>query len=65
VVGKSNDSYHDYILKNRWEKEYFPLSGKSDFRNFWNESLGNGVFSYRSFHLPKSFFLDKEALKWE
>ena len=56
----SNDSYHDYILKN-WEKEYFPLSGKSDFRNFWNESLGNGVFSYRV-SSAKELIFRKEAL---
>jgi molybdopterin-containing oxidoreductase family iron-sulfur binding subunit len=56
----SNDSYHDYILKN-WEKEYFPLSGKPDFRNFWNESLGNGVFSYRVSSAEKLIFR-KEAL---
>jgi Fe-S-cluster-containing dehydrogenase component len=38
-------SYHDYI-KSHWEKQYFPLSKKTDFRFFWNESLGNGVFEY-------------------
>jgi Fe-S-cluster-containing dehydrogenase component len=43
----SKNSYHDYILKN-WEKDYFPLSDKSDFRTFWNESLGNGVFMYNT-----------------
>jgi molybdopterin-containing oxidoreductase family iron-sulfur binding subunit len=41
----SKISYHDYILKN-WERKYFPLSNKSDFRTFWNESLRNGVFRY-------------------
>jgi molybdopterin-containing oxidoreductase family iron-sulfur binding subunit len=38
-------SYHDYIINN-WEKVYFPLSKKPDFRVFWNESLGRGVFQY-------------------
>jgi Fe-S-cluster-containing dehydrogenase component len=38
-------SYHDFIM-NYWEKEYFPHSKMADFRAFWNESLGNGVFSY-------------------
>jgi Fe-S-cluster-containing dehydrogenase component len=37
--------YHDYLMKN-WEKEYFPQSNNSDFKSFWNESLGKGVFSY-------------------
>jgi Fe-S-cluster-containing dehydrogenase component len=39
-------TYHDYISEN-WNKEYFGYSGKSDFRSFWNQSLGNGVFSYK------------------
>ncbi len=37
--------YHDY-LKANWEKTFFPLSKNSDFTNFWNQSLGNGVFNY-------------------
>ena len=37
--------YHDYIMSN-WEKEYFPHSNVPDFRTFWNESLGNGVYTY-------------------
>jgi Fe-S-cluster-containing dehydrogenase component/anaerobic selenocysteine-containing dehydrogenase len=37
--------YRDY-LKANWEKAYFPLSKNSDFTNFWNHSLGNGVFNY-------------------
>ncbi len=38
--------YHDYLVEN-WEKVYFPHSGIADFRKFWNEALGNGVFSYK------------------
>ena len=38
-------SYHDFI-KNKWEKDYFPYSGVSGFRNFWVESLRSGVFRY-------------------
>ena len=34
-------SYHDYISGN-WQQEYFGYSGKTEFRGFWNESLGNG-----------------------
>jgi Fe-S-cluster-containing dehydrogenase component len=56
----SKISYHDYILKN-WEKEYFPLSGVTDFRVFWNESLGNGVFRYNT-PPGKSFSLKKDVL---
>jgi len=41
----SSITYHDYLLAN-WERAYFPLSANSDFRKFWVESLGNGVFSY-------------------
>jgi Fe-S-cluster-containing dehydrogenase component len=41
----SRITFHDYLINN-WEKEYFPLSKKPDFRIFWNEALGNGVFSY-------------------
>jgi Fe-S-cluster-containing dehydrogenase component/anaerobic selenocysteine-containing dehydrogenase len=39
-------NYHDYLTSN-WEKQFFPLSGNSDFRNFWNTSLSNGVFVYK------------------
>lgn len=38
-------SYHDYLLA-RWEKEYFPSSGMPDFRNFWNQVVSKGVYSY-------------------
>ena len=38
-------SWHDYIRAN-WEREYFPGSGGSSFANFWNTSLGRGLFSY-------------------
>jgi Fe-S-cluster-containing dehydrogenase component len=53
-------TYHDFITSN-WEKEYFPYSKVSDFRTFWNKSLGNGVFTYK---LPeaKSFPFKKDAL---
>jgi Fe-S-cluster-containing dehydrogenase component len=56
----SKITYHDYI-KNFWEKKYHPFSDKSDFRLFWNESLGNGVFRYTV--IPgKSNSFNKEAL---
>ena len=56
----SKKLYHDYILNN-WEKEYFPLSKIADFRIFWNESLGNGVFSYNVSSGKEPLF-KKEAL---
>ncbi len=37
-------AWHDYI-KAFWEKEYFPESGHSSFRDFWNSSLGNGLYT--------------------
>jgi len=37
--------WHDYLIAN-WEKVFFPHSNMSDFRNFRDVSLGNGVFSY-------------------
>ncbi len=40
-------SWHDYLMAN-WEKEFFPGSGKPVFTNFWDECLGNGVYSYKS-----------------
>jgi molybdopterin-containing oxidoreductase family iron-sulfur binding subunit len=56
----SKINYHDYI-KTHWEKEYFPRSDKKDFRLFWNESLGNGVFRYSV--LPDNqVSFNKEAL---
>ena len=36
--------YHDYLISN-WEKKYFPGSGVSDFKKFWNTSLGSGVYT--------------------
>jgi Fe-S-cluster-containing dehydrogenase component len=38
-------SWHEYLMAN-WEREFFPKSNLSGFRNFWDVSLGNGVFSY-------------------
>ncbi len=37
--------YHDYLIAN-WQKVFFLHSNISGFRNFWDVSLGNGVFSY-------------------
>jgi Fe-S-cluster-containing dehydrogenase component len=56
----STVGYHDYLTSN-WEKSYFPFSGNSDFRNFWNTSLSNGVFAY---NVPgnKSFTYKKDYL---
>jgi molybdopterin-containing oxidoreductase family iron-sulfur binding subunit len=53
--------YHDYLIAN-WEKEFFPRSGTSDFRNFWNMSLRNGVFIY-NVPVAKPALLNKEVLK--
>jgi molybdopterin-containing oxidoreductase family iron-sulfur binding subunit len=55
-----NISYHDYILS-LWEKEYFPHSKTADFRTFWNESLGNGVYSF-GLTPGKEFSFKKEAI---
>ncbi len=56
----SKISYHDYIIS-RWEKEYLPFSKETDFRNFWNTSLGKGVFMYNV--VPgKSLSFNQEAL---
>lgn len=57
----SSALYHDYLIAN-WEKEFFPRSGISDFRNFWNMSLRNGVFSY-NIPVAKPVLLNKEVLK--
>ena len=58
-TGKSTP-YHNYLISN-WEKTYYPHSAFSDFRKFWNESLGNGIFSYK---VPErnSFNFNKEGL---
>jgi Fe-S-cluster-containing dehydrogenase component len=37
--------YHSYLMDN-WEKQFFPHSGMSDFRTFWDKSLSNGIFNY-------------------
>jgi molybdopterin-containing oxidoreductase family iron-sulfur binding subunit len=56
----SKTAYHDYIT-NHWEKEYFKHANTSDFKNFWNESLRNGVFSYNVQPI-QSLAFKKEAL---
>lgn len=38
-------SWYDYLMAN-WEKEFFPRSNQSDFRNFRDMCIGNGVYSY-------------------
>jgi Fe-S-cluster-containing dehydrogenase component len=43
----SSQGWHDY-LASAWQTEYFPASGMGVFREFWNKSLSDGVFSYRS-----------------
>jgi molybdopterin-containing oxidoreductase family iron-sulfur binding subunit len=53
-------SWHDYMMAN-WEKEFFPKSNLSGFRNFWDASLGNGVFSYNISN-SKPALLNKEVL---
>jgi Fe-S-cluster-containing dehydrogenase component len=53
-------SWHDYLVAN-WEKEYFPKSNLPIFKNFWDLSLCNGVFSYSASEI-KSFPFDKKAL---
>ena len=56
----SKTTWHDYI-RARWEKEYFSFSKIPVFGNFWNDSLGKGVFTYNV--LPgKSLSFNKEAL---
>ena len=52
--------YHDYIIAN-WEKTYWPHSGFSDFKKFWNESLGNGVFNFKTKE-KMSFKFNEEGL---
>jgi Fe-S-cluster-containing dehydrogenase component len=52
--------YHDYLIAH-WEKEFFPRSGVSDTRNFWNTSLRNGVFNYTA-PSNKSIILNRESL---
>ena len=41
----NTNGWHEY-LKANWEKEYFLKSAKQVFQNFWDECLGNGVFTY-------------------
>jgi Fe-S-cluster-containing dehydrogenase component len=52
--------YHDYLIAN-WEKEFFHRSAISDFRNFWNMSLRDGVFSY-NVPVSKPVLLKREVL---
>ena len=56
----SSISWHDYMMTN-WEKEYFPKAKMSGFQNFWDRSLGNGVFSYNISDSKPAIF-NKEGL---
>jgi len=56
----NSTSWHEYIMAN-WEKEFFPKSDLPGFRNFWDVSLGNGVFSY-NISESKPFLFNKEGL---
>ena len=50
--------YKDYLIAN-WENLFFPHSDISEFRNFWNLALGNGVFSFNvSDNKPMTFKKD-------
>jgi MoCo/4Fe-4S cofactor protein with predicted Tat translocation signal len=53
-------SWHDYMMAN-WEKEFFPKSNMSGFRDFWDLSLGNGVFTYNISESKPALF-NKEGL---
>ena len=53
-------SWHDYLVA-KWEKDHFPKSNLLSFRNFWDMSLRDGVFSYKVSDNPH-FPFNKEAL---
>jgi len=53
--------YHDFLISN-WEKQFFPRSDISDFRKFWNDSLGNGVFTYNNAGGTNSLPFNNERL---
>jgi molybdopterin-containing oxidoreductase family iron-sulfur binding subunit len=38
----NDTSYHEFI-KDQWKKKIFPSSGQTDFFNFWNKCLSDGV----------------------
>lgn len=42
----NSSNYHDYLMAS-WQKQYFPLSGTAEFRDFWNRSLADGIFTYK------------------
>jgi MoCo/4Fe-4S cofactor protein with predicted Tat translocation signal len=56
----SKESWHNYLMTN-WEREYLPKSDSSDFRNFWDVSLGNGIFNYK-IPAKNSVVFNKKAL---
>lgn len=56
----SSITFHDY-LTSIWEKEFFAYSDFTDFRNFWNNSLRNGVFNYTP-AVNKTVTISKEGL---
>ncbi len=56
----SRISWHEYLMS-EWEKEFLPKSNTGTFQNFWNASLGSGVFNYE-ISQEKSFQLNTDAL---
>ena len=53
-------TFHDY-LEETWKEMYFKDSGIPVFRDFWNQSLGNGVFIFRV-NGPEPVKFKEEAL---
>lgn len=60
--GAEKTDFHEYI-KEYWRKNIFPLSGQSDFSQFWISSLHDGIFevSTASAPAPVSFAGDVAA----
>ncbi len=42
-AGAESTDYHEYV-KEYWRKNMFPLSGSTDFNQFWIQSLHDGIF---------------------
>ncbi len=57
----NNSLYNDFIMK-KWEMDYYPLSAESGFMDFWNTSLGNGLFKF-NLPLEKSLKYNWDDLK--
>ncbi len=52
-AGAESTDYHEYI-RQYWRRNVYPLSGQTDFSQFWIKSLHDGVFEVKKADAPST-----------